>query len=280
MLFADGGTRTASITGAAVALVDALKKIDAESALVALVASVSVGIYNNTPVLDLDYAEDSKAQTDMNVVCLGSGGFIELQGTGEGAPFSGDELQQLIALAEKVRAGAALRKPLWPRGIYATTNLYRLPGGTGSLKVRRIHLKFGARQPYFFNLGAVRDGAGFAQLGRAYADAILAAEIEFDVLFGPAYKGIPIALATATALAERGVHVGVAYNRKEAKDHGEGGMLVGAEVAGQVLLVDDVLTSGKAIRQSVDLIAQTDASIVGAVIALDRAELSMVASPL
>jgi ribonuclease PH len=84
-----------------VALVDALKKIDAESALVALVASVSVGIYNNTPVLDLDYAEDSKAQTDMNVVCLGSGGFIELQGTGEGAPFSGDELQQLIALAEK-----------------------------------------------------------------------------------------------------------------------------------------------------------------------------------
>ena len=98
---ADGGTRTASITGAAVALVDALKKINAESALVALVASVSVGIYNNTPVLDLDYAEDSKAQTDMNVVCLGSGGFIELQGTGEGAPFSGDELQQLIALAEK-----------------------------------------------------------------------------------------------------------------------------------------------------------------------------------
>ena len=98
---ADGGTRTASITGAAVALVDALKKIDTESALVALVASVSVGIYNNTPVLDLDYAEDSKAQTDMNVVCLGSGGFIELQGTGEGAPFSGDELQQLIALAEK-----------------------------------------------------------------------------------------------------------------------------------------------------------------------------------
>ena len=98
---ADGGTRTASITGAAVALVDALKKIDAEVALVALVSSVSVGIYNNTPVLDLDYAEDSKAQTDMNVVRMGSGGFIELQGTGEGAPFSGEELQQLIALAEK-----------------------------------------------------------------------------------------------------------------------------------------------------------------------------------
>ena len=98
---ADGGTRTASITGAAVALADALKKIDAEAALLALVSSVSVGIYNNTPVLDLDYAEDSKAQTDMNVVRIGSGGFIELQGTGEGAPFSAEELQILIALAEK-----------------------------------------------------------------------------------------------------------------------------------------------------------------------------------
>ena len=98
---ADGGTRTASITGAAVALADALKKIDAEAALVALVSSVSVGIYNNTPILDLDYAEDSKAQTDMNVVRIGSGGFIELQGTGEGAPFSAEELQKLIALAEK-----------------------------------------------------------------------------------------------------------------------------------------------------------------------------------
>ena len=143
----------------------------------------------------------------------------------------------------------------------------------GVLKFGEFTLNSGRVSPYFFNLGAVSDGAGFAQLGRAYADAILAAEIEFDVLFGPAYKGIPIAVATATALAERGMHVGVAYNRKEAKDHGEGGMLVGAKVAGRVLLVDDVLTSGKAIRQSVDLIAQTDASIVGTVIALDRAEL-------
>ena len=143
----------------------------------------------------------------------------------------------------------------------------------GVLKFGEFTLNSGRVSPYFFNLGAVSDGAGFAQLGRAYADAILAAEIEFDVLFGPAYKGIPIAVATATALAERGMHVGVAYNRKEAKDHGEGGMLVGAEVVGRVLLVDDVLTSGKAIRQSVDLIAQTDASIVGTVIALDRAEL-------
>jgi orotate phosphoribosyltransferase len=122
-------------------------------------------------------------------------------------------------------------------------------------------------------LGAVSDGAGFAELGQAYAQTIIDAGIEFDVLFGPAYKGIPIAVATATALATHGVHVSVAYNRKEAKDHGEGGQLVGAEVKGRVLLVDDVLTSGKAIRQSVDLITQTDAEIVGTVIALDRAEL-------
>ena len=143
----------------------------------------------------------------------------------------------------------------------------------GVLKFGEFRLNSGRVSPYFFNLGAVSDGAGFAQLGRAYADAILAAEIDFDVLFGPAYKGIPIAVATATALAEQGVHVGVAYNRKEAKDHGEGGSLVGAEVSGRVLLVDDVLTSGKAIRQSVDLIGLTDARIVGTVIALDRAEL-------
>ena len=143
----------------------------------------------------------------------------------------------------------------------------------GVLKFGEFRLNSGRVSPYFFNLGAVSDGAGFAQLGRAYADAILAAEIDFDVLFGPAYKGIPIAVSTATALAEQGVHVGVAYNRKEAKDHGEGGSLVGAEVSGRVLLVDDVLTSGKAIRQSVDLIGQTDARIVGTVIALDRAEL-------
>lgn len=143
----------------------------------------------------------------------------------------------------------------------------------GVLKFGEFTLNSGRISPYFFNLGAVSDGAGFAELGRAYAQTIVDAGLEFDVLFGPAYKGIPIAVATATALAARDVHVSVAYNRKEAKDHGEGGQLVGAEVTGRVLLVDDVLTSGKAIRQSVDLIAQTDAEIVGTVIALDRAEL-------
>ena len=141
------------------------------------------------------------------------------------------------------------------------------------LKFGEFTLNSGRISPYFFNLGAVSDGAGFAELGRAYAQTIVDAGMEFDVLFGPAYKGIHIAVATATALAAQDVHVSVAYNRKEAKDHGEGGQLVGAEVTGRVLLVDDVLTSGKAIRQSVDLIAQTDAEIVGTVIALDRAEL-------
>ena len=143
----------------------------------------------------------------------------------------------------------------------------------GVLKFGEFTLNSGRISPYFFNLGAVSDGAGFAELGRAYAQTIVDAGLEFDVLFGPAYKGIPIAVATATALAAQDVDVSVAYNRKEAKDHGEGGQLVGAEVTGRVLLVDDVLTSGKAIRQSVDLIAQTDAEIVGTVIALDRAEL-------
>ena len=141
------------------------------------------------------------------------------------------------------------------------------------LKFGEFTLNSGRISPYFFNLGAVSDGAGFAELGSAYAQTIVDAGLEFDVLFGPAYKGIPIAVATATALAAQDVHVSVAYNRKEAKDHGEGGQLVGAEVTGRVLLVDDILTSGKAIRQSVDLIAQTDAEIVGTVIALDRAEL-------
>lgn len=135
-------------------------------------------------------------------------------------------------------------------------------------------LKSGRRSPYFFNLGKVATGGGFAQLGAAYAEAIISSGIEFDVLFGPAYKGIPIAVATSVALAERGVDVGVAYNRKEAKDHGEGGWLVGADVQGRVLLVDDVLTSGKAIREAVDLIATTDATIAGAVIAMDRQELT------
>lgn len=141
------------------------------------------------------------------------------------------------------------------------------------LKFGEFTLNSGRVSPYFFNMGEVSDGAAFARLGRAYADAIVAEGLEFDVLFGPAYKGIPIAVTTAVALAERDINVGVAYNRKEAKDHGEGGMLVGAEVAGRVLLIDDVLTSGKAIRSAVGLIRDTGATIAGAVIAMDRQEI-------
>ena len=140
------------------------------------------------------------------------------------------------------------------------------------LKFGTFTLNSGRQSPYFFNLGSVSSGAAYARLGAAYADAVLQSGIEFDLIFGPAYKGIPIAVATSQALAERGVDVGVAYNRKETKDHGEGGLLVGAPVAGRVLMLDDVLTSGKAIRGAAALIRAQDADIAGVVIALDRAE--------
>ena len=135
-------------------------------------------------------------------------------------------------------------------------------------------MKSGRESPYFFNLGEVAEGGAFATLGAAYAETILDANLEFDVLFGPAYKGIPIAVATAIALAERGKPVGVAFNRKEAKDHGEGGNLVGADVNARVLLVDDVLTSGKAVREALAILATTSASVVGTVIAMDRQEIA------
>lgn len=141
------------------------------------------------------------------------------------------------------------------------------------LKFGTFTLNSGRQSPYFFNLGSVSSGAAYARLGAAYADAVLQSGIEFDLIFGPAYKGIPIAVATSLALAEQGVDVGVAYNRKEAKDHGEGGLLVGAPVAGRVLMLDDVLTSGKAIRGAAELIRSQDADVVGVVVALDRAEI-------
>ena len=140
------------------------------------------------------------------------------------------------------------------------------------LKFGTFKLNSGRQSPYFFNLGSVSSGAAYARLGAAYADAVLQSGIEFDLIFGPAYKGIPIAVATSVALAKRGVDVGVAYNRKEAKDHGEGGTLVGAPVAGRVLMLDDVLTSGKAIRGAAELVRSQDSAIAGVVVALDRAE--------
>ena len=140
------------------------------------------------------------------------------------------------------------------------------------LKFGSFLLNSGRTSPYFFNLGSVDDGKSFRDLGAAYANVIHQEELFCDVLFGPAYKGIPIAVSAAIALLDLGYNVGVSYNRKEEKDHGEGGVLIGAELTGRVILIDDVLTSGKAIRKSVELIEAAGASIEGVVIALDRRE--------
>ncbi len=135
-------------------------------------------------------------------------------------------------------------------------------------------LKSGRRSPYFFNLGAIDDGAGISALGDAYADALVAADRVPEVVFGPAYKGIPIAVATAMALQRRhGLNVGVAFNRKEAKDHGEGGQLVGHPLSGRIVMVDDVMTAGTAAREAAALIASGGASLDAVLVALDRQEL-------
>jgi len=140
------------------------------------------------------------------------------------------------------------------------------------LRFGTFTLKSGRQSPYFFNLGALHTGAAIQQLAERYADCIEASGLEFDLLFGPAYKGIPIAVATAEALARRGRDVHWAFNRKEAKAHGEGGRFVGAPVRGRVLLVDDVLTAGTAVREATDLITAAGAEVAGVVIALDRQE--------
>ncbi|MES2682331.1 MAG: orotate phosphoribosyltransferase [Pseudomonadota bacterium] len=141
------------------------------------------------------------------------------------------------------------------------------------LKFGSFTLKSGRVSPYFFNLGKISSGAAMARLARAYAEAIRQSGIAFDTLFGPAYKGIPLATAVAYALSEQGLDVPYAYNRKEAKAHGEGGTLVGAALAGQkVLIVDDVLTAGTAMREAVAMIRAAGGTPVAAVIALDRME--------
>lgn len=143
----------------------------------------------------------------------------------------------------------------------------------GALLFGEFTLKSGRRSPYFFNSGKFDDGAGACELGRYYAAAIRNSGIAFDMLYGPAYKGIPLVVATAIALYEsHGVNVPYAFNRKEAKDHGEGGTIVGTPLAGRVLIVDDVITAGTAIRESVDIIRRAGATPVGVVIALDRQE--------
>jgi len=132
--------------------------------------------------------------------------------------------------------------------------------------------KAGRMSPYFFNAGLFNDGDSLRRLGQFYAKAILAAQLPFDMLFGPAYKGIPLVSAIVIALAESGHNHSFCFNRKEAKDHGEGGNIVGAPLAGRVLIVDDVISAGVSVRESVELIHAAGAIPCGVVIALDRME--------
>jgi orotate phosphoribosyltransferase len=142
-----------------------------------------------------------------------------------------------------------------------------------ALRFGQFKLKSGRESPYFFNAGLFSDGEAIAVLGRCYAAAIARSGLEFDMLFGPAYKGIPLVAATAAALFEHhGRRVPYAFNRKEAKDHGEGGSVIGAPLAGRVLVIDDVVTAGTAVRESLALIRQQGAQPAGVVFALDRQE--------
>ncbi|EKO3593658.1 orotate phosphoribosyltransferase [Vibrio metschnikovii] len=141
------------------------------------------------------------------------------------------------------------------------------------LKFGEFTLKSGRKSPYFFNAGLFNTGGDLARLGRFYAAALVDAGIKFDVLFGPAYKGIPIATTTAVALADHHeIDTPYCFNRKEAKDHGEGGNLVGSPLEGRIMLVDDVITAGTAIRESMEIIQANGAQLAGVLVAIDRQE--------
>lgn len=143
----------------------------------------------------------------------------------------------------------------------------------GVLRFGDFTLKSGRHSPYFFNAGLFNTGAALARLGRFYAAALQASDLACDVLYGPAYKGIPLAAATAIALAdEYGSDVPYAFNRKESKDHGEGGLIVGHPLRGDVLIIDDVITAGTSVRESIDIIQAQGARPAGVLIALDRQE--------
>lgn len=142
----------------------------------------------------------------------------------------------------------------------------------GVLRFGEFVTKAGRLSPYFFNAGLFNDGASFNQLCDFYARTLLAAELPCDMLFGPAYKGIPLVAGTAMRLAEHGRNLPFSFNRKEAKDHGEGGVLIGAPLAGRVLIVDDVISAGTATRESIALIRSNGATPAGVLIALDRQE--------
>ena len=143
----------------------------------------------------------------------------------------------------------------------------------GVLRFGEFTLKSGRISPYFFNAGLFNTGYAAAKLGRFYASAIAESDVRFDMLFGPAYKGIPLAALTAAALAEHhDIDVPYSFNRKEAKAHGEGGSVVGAALSGDVLIIDDVITAGTAVREAYQIISATGAEIAGLVISLDRQE--------
>lgn len=166
-------------------------------------------------------------------------------------------------------AAAAASSALSP----SAKQLLSLAQAAGALKFGSFTLKSGRQSPYFFNAGLFTSGAALASLAACYAEVIVGSGLEFDVVFGPAYKGIPLGALVAAALAARGVHCQFAYNRKEAKDHGEGGTLVGASLSGaKVLVVDDVISAGTAIRESASLLSAASAELVGVAVALDRQE--------
>jgi orotate phosphoribosyltransferase len=150
----------------------------------------------------------------------------------------------------------------------------------GVLEFGSFKLKSGRESPYFFNAGRFSTGVAIAAVGRAYGDAAVDSDLTFDMLFGPAYKGIPLVTAAAASLADRhGFDAPFAFNRKESKDHGEGGVIVGSRLQGRVLIVDDVITAGTAIRESIDIIRAAGAHPAGVLLALDREERGAV-SPL
>ncbi len=145
---------------------------------------------------------------------------------------------------------------------------------TGVLRFGEFTLKSGRLSPYFFNSGLFNTGASLAELGHFYARALMDSGIEFDMLFGPAYKGIPLASACSIALADHHKRdLPYSFNRKEVKDHGEGGTIVGAPLQGRVMIIDDVISAGTSVRESLNLINEAGASAAGVVIALDRQEL-------
>src|SRR5690606_22882620 len=149
----------------------------------------------------------------------------------------------------------------------------RLALARNALRFGEFTLKSGRISPYFFNAGAFDDGASLAVLGRCYAAAIAGSGVPFDMLFGPAYKGIPLVAVAAAALhSEHGLNYPWAFNRKEAKDHGEGGSIVGRRLSGRVLIIDDVITAGTAIRESIQIIRAAGAEPAGVALALDRQE--------